>query len=605
EFGLFDRAITLLAEHGIKTMMCTCSGSPPPWVFRKYPSILNTTAGGRVSNYGARYTVNHNDPTFVEISQRIDRAVVEHYAGNDAIIAWHIDNEIGAGNTCYSETTRKAFHQYLREKYESVQALNDAWGAHFWSFAFSDFDEVPLPDGVWLANPNLALEWARFCSKVNADFAMWRYNLIRKLDPGKWITTNFQGYNIHTDTFDLGAATDVYGTNLYPPFRTEFPIDYCRGARGELLILEQRSGSPHWREHTKPGWMRLWAWRSIGHGACGINFFRWRPCRWGQEEYWHGVLPHSGRENRRYRELVRMGGEIKQIGDLVDTTRPVSPVCIVMSHESRWALNAVALAVRSPFNKPEMSVEAAGERFHAALMADNVSTDAMHPREDLSPYKLVIAPRLYCVDEEVAASLCAYVKDGGVLCLTPRSGVVDQYNKVLDVPAPGPLREIAGVEIDDYGALDHGPVPLKATEKEPGLKVAEATHWADEIILTTAEVLAAYDEGWLSGMPAITLNRHGKGAVVCVGTVLEGESLAAFVTWLLDYAAVPRIARTPEGVRAHERRSDSLRLLFLLNYADEPKTVKLEEAWEDAFTGEEVRDAAVGPADLRILKRAL
>ncbi|MHC5034876.1 MAG: beta-galactosidase, partial [Planctomycetota bacterium] len=32
EFGLFDRAIALLAEHGIKTMMCTCSRTPPPWV---------------------------------------------------------------------------------------------------------------------------------------------------------------------------------------------------------------------------------------------------------------------------------------------------------------------------------------------------------------------------------------------------------------------------------------------------------------------------------------------------------------------------------------------------------------------------------------------
>lgn len=47
-----------------------------------------------------RYTVNHNDPTFTEISQRIDRAVIEHYAGNDAIIGWHIDNEISGEDAC-------------------------------------------------------------------------------------------------------------------------------------------------------------------------------------------------------------------------------------------------------------------------------------------------------------------------------------------------------------------------------------------------------------------------------------------------------------------------------------------------------------------------
>ena len=41
-------------------------------------------------------------------------------------------------------------------------------------------------------------------------------------------------------------------------------------------------------------------------------------------------------------------------------------------------------------------------------------------------------------------------------------------------------------------------------------------------ILTGAEVLAAYDEAWLAGVPAITVNEYGKGKVVYVGTVLQG-----------------------------------------------------------------------------------
>jgi beta-galactosidase len=548
--------------------------------------------------------VNHNDPTFIELSRKIDRAVVEHYAGNDAIVAWHIDNEIGSGNTCYSETSRRAFHQYLRGKYGTVEEMNDAWGAHFWSFAFCDFDEVPLPNRVWLASPGLALDWARFVSKTNAEFAMWRYKLIKALDPGKWVTTNFQRTRLHTDIFDLGRATDVYGINFYPPFADEVALDYCRGARGELLVLEQRAGQPHWSAHTRPGWMRLWAWRSIAHGACGINFFRWRPCRWGQEEYWHGVLPHSGRENRRYRELVKMGQEVGQVGELIDTTRPDASVCLVMGYDSRWALNAVLPTGDDRFGKRGMSVEEAMHRFHAALMAENVTVDGTEPRQDLSAYALVIAPRLYCVDASLAANLRRYVEGGGVLCLTPRSGVVDEFNKVFDVPAPGPLAELAGVAVDDYGSLDE-PVALLSARGEDGPSVAEASMWADEIQLSGAETLATYSEGWLSGMPAITINEFGKGKVLYVGTVLEGESLRGFLSWLLDLAGVRCVAQTPDGVRAYERRSETTRLLFLLNYDEIPRTVQLEQEWEDAFTGEAVRTADIGPVDLRILKRPL
>ena len=59
-----------------------------------------------------------------------------------------------------------------------------------------------------------------------------------------------------------------------------------------------------------PGWMRLWAYMAISHGSCGVNFFRWRCCRWGQEQHRDGILPHDGQSARRYEELVQMGDEI-------------------------------------------------------------------------------------------------------------------------------------------------------------------------------------------------------------------------------------------------------------------------------------------------------
>lgn len=607
DFEWLDRAIALLADHGIQTMMCTMSRTPPPWVFYQYPRICNTRADGHISNYGHRYTVCLNDPTFVELSQHIDRAVIEHYAGNDHVVAWHIDNEIGAGNTCFCDRCQQAFIQYLRDKYGTVQNLNAKWGTHFWSSAFSSFEEVPLPVGVPFPSPSLALEYVRFQSGNNVDFALWRYALIKHLQPAKWVTTNFQGSRAaHTDIFDLGRATDVYGTNFYPPRYTELTLDYCRGARGQLFVLEQRAGQPHWEAATRPGWMRLWAYQSIAHGACGVHFFRWRPCRWGQEEYWHGVLPHSGRPNRRYRELAQMGAELARASDLIDATRPQAGVAVAMSYESRWALNAVlGSGVLSPaFRNEAMHVDAAVEAVHAALMAVNVSTDALDPHESLSPYRLVIAPRLYCVDPRLAENLRHFVRDGGVLCLTPRSGVVDAYNKIFDGPAPGPLAEIAGLEIDDYGSLEE-PLSLHATQAGLSAGPLEGVGWADEIVPTSARVLATYAGGWLAGQPAITLNEYGEGKVVYVGTLLRGESLRAFLSWLCELAGVAPVLQTPPGVRAYARQGDGIDLLFLLNLSNDAQIVPLGGPWQDVLSGEGCDQVVLQPAGVHVLRKEL
>jgi beta-galactosidase len=237
--------------------------------------------------------------------------------------------------------------------------------------------------------------------------------------------------------------------------------------------------------------------------------------------------------------------------------------------------------------------------YHQALMEANHCVDAMDPREDLSRYALVIAPRLYCLDQRSADNLRRFVEGGGVLCLTPRSGVVDEYNTVFDVPAPGPLREIAGVEVDDYGALDQ-PVALRGDAVGGS---AQAEVWADEIILTTARSVATYGEGWLAGMPAITLNESRKGKVLYLGTVLRGEALASFLGWLTKLAGVAPVLATPANVRALERASATERYLFLLNFSDAAQTVPLGEEWSDAFDGAALTKAEIGPDDLRILRR--
>ena len=588
-FDWMERAIDLLYRHGIKTILCTCSRTPPPWVFKKHPGAANTRADGRVNRNGQRYTVGLAHPEFAALAQRIDRAVVEHFAGHPAIIGWQVDNEVGGFNDCYCERCLGYFHEYLREKYGTVERLNQSWGEHFWSFAFSFFEEVPLPEN----NPQLVLEYRRFLSKLNVDFCRSRAELIRRLDPGKFVTTNFQSFQAkHTDYFAMAERIDLPGMNHYPPRSPEFILDYYRGQKGSVLVLEQLSRLAAF--DTGEGWMRLWAYRALAHGACGTIFFRWRTARYGQEQHADGILPHGGQENRRYRELARMGAELKQIGALIDRTQVDAETAILLGYEGRWAMEA-------GLDLKPMQAHLEAARFHEVLMRRGIPMDAFDPHGDLSRYRLVIAPRLWLVDERIAAGLRDFVENGGVLCLTAASGVVDEYNVSFAAPRPGPLREMAGIEVSDLSPLEK-PFEL-ASQIIPGLDGAQTSVMADEIHPVGAEVLVQYNSGWRKGMPALTRNHWGKGEVIYLGTVLEGAALAALVDYLCQLAGVQPGVAVPEGVRAYERRGEGLRLLFLINESETPQRVNLPGDWQDVFSEQAVAEVDLAPVDLRILSQ--
>ncbi len=590
DFSWMDEAVALLDAHGIKTIMCTPSRTPPPWVFHRYPGVCNVDADGHIVNYGRRYTIGLSHSEFIQLSQRIDRAVVEHFAGNDAIIGWQVDNEVGGGNDCYCERCRRRFHRYLEKKYGSIEALNAAWGAHFWSFHFTTWEEVPLPGN----NPQLSLEYRRFLSALNVEFTRWRSELIHALDPGKFVTTNFQSWSVrHTDYAQVAQVIDLNGLNHYPPRSPELILDYYRGARGTMLPVEQFTRLLP--VDTGPGWMRLWAYMAIAHGSCGVNFFRWRCCRWGQEQHRDGILPHDGQRVRRYEELAQMGAEIAQVGARIDRTRPQSEVAIVMSYEARWALEA-GLGVQAW--DPAQDVIAV----HNTLRDQNVPTDAMDPREDLSSYRLVFAPRLFCMDQQTAENLRAFVENGGTLCLTAPSGVVDAYNVSFDTPRPGPLAAAAGIRVSDLSPL-HEPLPLHS-DVIPGLEGTDASVLSDEVHPITADVLATYADGWRKGLPAITAHRFGKGQVIYVGASLRGASLSALVAHLCAEVGVAGLCETPAGLHVYQRVGPDECLWFALNYTEEELSFTPPGTWLDVLSGETYTgEIRVAPLDLRILAK--
>jgi len=144
-YDLFDRFLDLTYKHGIKVIFCTPTAGPPAWLTHKYPEVLNAKKDGTLYRHGMRRHYNYNSPVYRELTARLVENIVAHFCTHPAIIGWQIDNEFNCEtDVFYSEADHAAFRNYLKEKFGTLEALNEAMGTVFWSQTYTSWDEVYL-----------------------------------------------------------------------------------------------------------------------------------------------------------------------------------------------------------------------------------------------------------------------------------------------------------------------------------------------------------------------------------------------------------------------------------------------------------------------------
>ena len=127
DFSLFDRFLNLCADVSMKAVMCTPTATPPAWMAKAYPEILNAACDGTLYRHGHRRHYNYNSRVYRFYVERIVTRLAEHYADHPAIVGWQIDNELNCEvNEFYSDSDREAFRAYLKAHFGTLDALNDA-----------------------------------------------------------------------------------------------------------------------------------------------------------------------------------------------------------------------------------------------------------------------------------------------------------------------------------------------------------------------------------------------------------------------------------------------------------------------------------------------
>ena len=206
------------------------------------------------------------------------------------------------------------------------------------------------------------------------------------------------------------------------------------------------------------------------------------------------------------------------------------------------------------------------------------------PSDDLSRYKLVVAPGLNVLTAEQARRLEAYVRGGGHLVLGVRSGMKDADDSLWIQRQPGPLAALLGARVSQFYALQT-PVPFDGSWGQ-GLSVT----WAERLETNApdVEVLARFGKsnGWLDGQPAVVTRKVGRGRITYVGVNLDAEAMKPAAAWMAKVSGVEAVLPSlPEGVDVAIRSGAGKRVLILTNYADGPREVRPPAGSTDVLSG--------------------
>lgn len=617
-FEWMDEILDFMQKNDMKVVLGTPSATPPKWMTDKYgDEIYQADIHGNSKIFGTRKHYCFNSDIYREQNRILTEKIASRYGNHPAIEDWQIDNELGWANTtrCYCKKCEKKFRNYLKDKFGTIDKLNKAYGTVFWSQEYNSFDEVIIPQAgacydtchdTQGQNPGLLLDFDRFSSDSVISFMNETADIIRKYSD-KPITTNMLDAAINSGTgidyFKMSKTLDFVTWDNYIEFQWGKAKDETVSRDHALLrsykhqpfwVMEQQSGACGWSKMgptPTPGKLRLWTYQAVANGADTVVYFRWRACPFGTEEYWHGILNHDGKPNRRLEEIGRTGAEMKKLSQTYGALQPRARVAIIKSFDSEWS-HAIHKHVEN-FHYDSLLLD-----YYRAFYRMGIPVEFVAPEEDLSSYALVLAPALLMVSEEQRKNLEEYAANGGNLLISFRSGIKNMDNAMLMDTVPGYFAELAGVEVHDYD-----PLLEKQTRVSGVFGEGTANLWCDVITPATAKTLGVYTGDFYAGTPCMTVNGYGKGRVYYLGCDLDEAAMENMAKYLCIQADIPVELYSIGGVEVVPATDGSNDALFLLNHNSYPVVVPLKRTYTDMLHDRETDEVMeLAPYDVAILK---
>lgn len=588
EFEWLERIIDRLHDEGIDVILGTPTATPPAWLACKHPEMFCLGDDGVSKTHGARRNCDYNSAVYRRYCSRIVEELARRFGGYPGIIAWQTDNEFNLAQS-FSRESEKAWHQWLHNRYETIESLNKAWGTELWSQRYDAFDQIPMGSKRVAHHPSLMFNWIRFINDSINSFQKEQVQILRRYSSLPVMHNTMPGQKV--DYSLICRDLDLMGLDCYHDYEHYWMVasnyDRMRGYnKGPHFLLEtapnNSGGNVTYFLHPCEGSVRAAIWMNHALGGQGSLFWLWRQHASGQEMTHGSVLNSWGKPATNYQELRRIGEELHICSDYL-INNPVEPakVAIMYSHEA-----GIGLEIEPYIGNMRSYYLEWSHRFYKPLQDSHIHRDVIYPEGDISKYEILFIPLLPFIPQYTRRALKSWVQKGGVLILGPMSGYRTEDWTAFTDYAMGDLEEWIGIHVESR--LPFGTTPMLPEKVqvvwEDG-STAPVTLWGDILSSEQGEVLARHKNGLGDGLPAIIEKQVGAGKVVLLGTDPGPEKLQQLLVKECRNKGVTPVVCGEGSVVSVPRRGRDGKGLILVNVTFMTKRVDLFEVYQDQLTG--------------------
>lgn len=578
-FEWLQEIIDKLYKRGISTILGTPSGARPKWMADKYPEVLRVDETGHRNHFGFRHNHCYTSPVYREKVHIMNKKLAEEVAVHPGVILLHISNELGG--ECHCPLCQDAFRRWLKEKYHTIENLNDRWCTTFWSHTYQNFDQIESPSRIGETQLHgLNLDWKRFVTHQTVDFLRQEVSALREGGSELPVTANLMHFFGGLDYFKLAKEIDVVSWDTYPTWYKKPLIDiaYDNGMCHDLMRslkrkpffqMESCPTSTNWQSVSKlkkPGMLFAQSMQAIAHGSEGALYFQIRQSRGASEKFHGAVIDHYGGEDTRvFREVSEVGAALKELKELAGTTTR-SQVAMIYDWDSQWAMEDS----QGPRNKGLHYMEAM-LKYYRGFRKQGLNVDLIDMTCDLDAYKILAMPMVYMFKEGFAEKVRTFVENGGILITSYWSGIVDDTDRCYLGGTPHGLMDVLGLRSTEIDGLYDWEENQMVPETGNLLGLADTyicKNLCDLVELRGAKPLMTYGSDFYQGYPCLTVNTFGKGNAWYVAADADEKFYADFLGKIVKDSSVSSgiSEEIPDALEITVRERDDVKYYIYQNY---------------------------------------
>ncbi len=590
ELDWLTRVIDKLGDAGIGVVMCTPGATPPVWAVERYPEILFVAPDGTKWIHGSRRHTCPNNSTYRRLCRAVVTELAKKFASHPAVIGWQIDNEVFPVNfdsrSCCCPVCQREFQEMMRQRFGSIEKLNEEWCNTLWSMEYQSFSQLPVPrKDVW-HHPTLLASWSEFMSKSYIDF-VWEHADVLREYGAKMIGTDMMMI-LGIDHYEMNLKMDVVQYNHY---------HFHQGLRDAAFWFDMlrpiKPNQPFWNTEAAPSWAgaittsgyqsegfcRANTWMPIIQGGEASMYWVWHSHRTGQEQMFGSPVTSCGRKSHFFAECQRISdGMINKAGEYLRTTKPTgSGLALHFSDFANIQVSAVPQV-----NGFDLLSKMLSMVYHP-LIRSQFRPDVIYPVVELDAYKMILTPFLPWIGESgLQQKLHKWITDGGTWIVGPMSDVRDQHLSKFTHSPFGVLEEWTGV----YSDLQIPGEPVEFGLKwQDGIE-SQGSVWFDSFQPNGAKVIASYTDGPFAGEAAIVEAKMGKGKIVLLGTMPKPEQLVKLVEQYGADCGVLPVAQASDSLLFVPRDGVGGEGFAAVEMDNKPATLTLSRPAVDLITGQ-------------------